>query len=366
MKAFHPKFQRVSMGALVVFLLAAWLNPRQFFHSALFAFIIGMSTTLGALAQLMVHHLTGGRWGFMIQRVLEASLFPLPVLAVLFVVVFAGTPGLWHGSGYFHPGWVIVRAAICFAIWFWLAWRLRSDSIEQEKTTDLKATRRLRNTSGPGLVIYFLTVSLAMFDWLMQLEPGWRSTMFPVIMIATQTLLGLSFAIIAAVVLLPHSKAREKLAIVSGWHDLGKLLFAFVIFWAYVAFAQFLIIWCGNLPMESVWYLRRNVGGWEWLARAIAVACFVAPAAVLLFQPPKKNPRTLAKVAAGIALAQCIYLFWVITPAFFPVFHVSWMDLVLPLAFGAIWCAAFWSGWRAAEPIPMHDPRLVEMGVSAP
>ena len=355
-----------AAAALVLCLAGALLDRDQFFHSALFAFIIWLSVTLGALAQLMVHHLTGGRWGFMVQRILEASLYPFAFLAVLFIVAFGGTPMLWHGTGYFHPAWVIGRAAICFAIWFWLAWRLRSGSLEQDRQTDSAPTRKLRATSGPGLVLYFLTVSFAMFDWLMQLEPGWRSTMFPVIMIATQTLLGLSFAIIAAVVLLPFGEERvQNLAITSGWHDLGKLLFAFVIFWTYVAFAQFLIIWCGNLPLESAWYLRRNHGGWEWLARVIAAICFIGPEAVLLFQPPKKNRVSLAKISAAIWIAQVVYLFWVITPAFFPALHVSWMDILIPLAVGAIWCACFWHGWSAADPIPRRDPRLEELGVTA-
>ncbi|MCX6967150.1 MAG: hypothetical protein NTZ46_05110 [Verrucomicrobia bacterium] len=363
----NRKMGWAASGALIVCLLAAWLAPGQFHSSLCFAFLVWFSVTLGALAQLMVHHLTGGRWGFLVQRILEAALFPFPVLAVLFIVVFAETPALRHGTGYFHPAWVLGRAVLCFAIWFWLAWTLRSNSIAQDQTSDLEPTRKLRAVSGPGLVLYFLSVSFAMFDWVMQLEPNWRSTMFPVIMIATQTLLGLSFATAAAALLLPmRDKRIGELATTSGWHDLGKLLFAFVIFWTYVAFAQFLIIWCGNLPLESAWYLRRGQGGWEWLARFIAAICFVGPAAVLLFQPPKKKSRTLAKIAVWIWLAQAVYLFWVIAPSFFPAFHVSWMDFALPLAAGTIWGAFFWYGWSAADPIPRRDPRLKELGVTAP
>lgn len=366
MKDLNTVLRWATAVAVVVCLAAAWLDRGQFLHSAFFAFVIWLSVTLGALAQLMVHHLTGGRWGFMVQRILEAALYPFPALALLFIVVFAGTPVLWHGTGYFDSAWVIGRAAICFAIWFGLAWMLRRRSLEQDRRTDGEPTRKLRAMSGPGLVLYFLTVSIAMFDWLMQLEPGWRSTMFPVIMIATQTLLGLSFATTVAVILLPFPEKRvEELATTPGWHDLGKLLFAFVIFWTYVAFSQFLIIWCGNLPLESIWYLHRSRDGWEWLARVIAAVCFVAPAAVLLFQPPKKSPRTLAKVSAWIGIAQVIYLFWVITPAFFPAFHISWMDLVIPLAIGEIWGSCFWYGWSAADPIPKNDPRLKELGVIA-
>ena len=364
MKRRHTILPWTLAGALILFILAALLDHVQFIHSALFAFVIWLSVSLGALAQLMVHHLTGGRWSFILQRILEAMLFPFPLLLMLFLLVFAGTPLLRQGTGYFHPAWVMGRAALCFAIWFWLSWKLRSESIEQDRKTDVMPTNNLRITSGPGLVLYFLTVSLAMFDWLMQLEPGWRSTMFPVIMIATQTLLGLSFATVMAVSILPLREKRiDALATIRGWHDVGKLLFAFVIFWAYVAFSQFLIIWCGNLPLESIWYLHRNRGGWEWLARVIAVVCFIAPAAVLLFQPPKKNRHALAGISAGVWIAQAVYLFWVVTPAFFPAFHLSWMDFAIPLATGGIWGACFWYGWQSADPIPRNDPRLKELGV---
>ena len=358
--------RRISTGALAVCVLAAWLDREQFLHSAFFAFVVWLSVTLGALAQLMVHHLTGGRWGFMVQRIFEAALAPLPALSLLFALVFAGTPTLWHGTGYFRPAWVIARAALCFAAWFWLAWVLRSRSLEQDRRTDVGPTRTLRALSGPGLVVYFLTVSFALLDWLMELEPGWRSTMFPVIMIATQTLLALSGATVAAVFLLPfQEQSVEQLATTQGWHDLGKLLFAFVIFWTYVAFAQFLIIWCGNLPMETVWYLHRNANGWQWLARGIAVVCFIGPVAVLLFQAPKKNRHALALVAGVIWISQLVYLFWVVTPAFFAAFHVSWMDFLIPLAFGAVWASYFWQAWSMAAAIPLRDPRLLELGVSA-
>lgn len=330
-----------------------------------FAFIVWLSVSLGALSQLMLHHLTGGRWGFIVRRLLEAALVPLPVLAVLWIIVLWGRPELWRGEGYFAPGWLIARGIVCFAIWIALAGMLVLWSQQQDGRADFQLARKLRVISGPGLVLYFLTIGFAMLDWLMELEPGWRSTMFPVIMISTQTLMALSGATLAAVFLLPKREREiRELATTQGWHDLGKLLFAFVIFWAYVAFAQLLIIWCGNLPSESVWYLRRNSGGWEWMARVIAVVCFFAPAAVLLAQPPKRHRPTLALVSLEIGLAQVVYLYWVVAPAFSPVFHLSWMDPVILLAVGLIWGALFWIGWSTATPIPRNDPRLAELETS--
>ncbi len=356
-----------AAGGALVCALAEWVNPAQFFHSCLYGFILWLCVSLGALAQLMTHHLTGGRWGFVVRRILEAALTPLPALAVIFFILFLGSPMWRQGHGYFQPAWVACRAVGCFAIWIALARTLRKRSLEQDRadmTSDFQPMREMRTISGPGLVLYFVTLSLVMADWVMELEPGWRSTMFPGIVIATQTLMALSGATVAAVYLLPREQREGELATVQAWHDLGKLLFAFVIFWAYVAFSQLLIIWSGNIPVESVWYLHRDKNGWQWLARAIGVVCFFAPAGVLLFQAPKKNRNTLAKVAAGIFISQAIWLFWVIVPAFSPAFHVSVMDILVPLALGAVWGSFFWRGWVAASPIPRNDPRLEGLGVT--
>lgn len=353
----------IALLIAVACILAAITDRAQFFHSALFAFTLWLSISLGALAQLMLHHLTAGRWGFIVQRILEAALVPLPMLALLFALILWGLPELRQGSGYFAPGWVIARAALCFAVWIGLSWRLRSLSIQQDAEESPAPILRIRALCGPGLVLYFLTLGLAMFDWIMQLQPEWRSTMFPVIMAATQTLLALSLATAAAAFLLPRGEQADELAVPSGWQDLGKLLFAFVIFWAYVAFSQFLIIWSGNLPHEAVWYLVRNRGGWEWFARILGAICFAAPAAVLLFQPPKKNKRVLAVISLWIAAAQTAYLFWVIAPAFYPAFHLSWMDLLIPAGVGGIWGILFLWGWRSASPIPKNDPRLGQLEV---
>ena len=353
-------------GGFLLMLLAALFDHVQFARSSLFAFILWLSVSLGALSQLMLHHLTGGRWGFVIRRILEAALVPLPMLALLFAIVMLGLPELRRGTGYFLPRWMALRAVGIFAIWFWMAWMLRSRSLEQDRRCDFQAARTLRNISGPGLVLYFVTVSFAMTDWLMELEPGWRSTIFPTVCMATQTLFALAGGTALAARLLPaRSEHAAALANTQAWHDLGKLLFAFIIFWTYVSFAQLLIVWSGNLPSESIWYGHRSQHGWQWIARAIAIVCFFGPAAVLLSQAPKKKPETLAPIAAAIWISQTIYLFWVVAPAFSRSFRIHWMDIIVPAAVGCLWVPLFWIGWRSAAPLPLNDPRLVELGISA-
>lgn len=352
----------IAVVALVV-VFCGMFDREEFFRSWFYGFLLWYSVSLGALAALMTHHLSGGRWGFVIRRILEAALTPLPVLAVVFLVFFLGTTSLREGTGYFHPVAVTIRAVICFTAWIGLAVMLRRRSLLQDEVADLTPTREMRAISGPGLVVYFLTVSFAMTDWVMALEPGWRSTIFPGIMIATQVLMALSAATAGAVWLLDDKSGTYRSTNDQTWLDLGKLLFAFVIFWAYVAFAQFLVIWSGNLPEESVWYLARSRGGWEWLARGMAVVAFLAPAAVLLFQAPKRNRTLLAWVAVGIWVAQAIYLFWVAMPAFHPRFHLSWMNLVIPAAIGFFWSLFFWIGWSRARRIARNDPRIQRLEV---
>ncbi len=357
-------FAGLAVAGGVVCVVAAWLDRAAFPASYFYGFILWFCVSLGALALLMTHHLSGGRWGFVVRRVLEAALAPLPALAVLFFAFFFLDPALRRGEGYFAPGWVALRSAFNFALWIALAWLLRSRSLRQDGSTEPRWTRELRTISGPGLVLYFLTMSFAGVDWLMALEPGWRSTMFPGILMATQALLGLSGAV-AVFFWLPRARTEplQAVATTQAWHDLGKLLFAFVIFWAYVAFSQLLVIWSGNLPHELVWYRDRSTAGWGALAKAIGAVCFFAPAAVLLFQGPKRAPRVLAGVAAGIWVSQAIYLYWVTLPAFRPALAWSGMDVIAPLAVGAIWAAFFGQAWCAAPPLPQNDPRLAQLDI---
>jgi len=308
-----------------------------------FGLLLWLFVSLGALAQLMTHHLTQGRWGYAIQRPLEAALVPLPWLGMALLLFALFTPVFKGGTGWFEFRWIILRIIICFACWMGLGWRLRHGSVVQDESTSWEPTVSLRRWSGFGLVLLFLTVSLAMTDWVMNLQPGWRSTIFPLILMASQTVLAVS----AAIVFL----AREKVLVSEQtWLDLGTLLFAFVIFWAYVTFSQFLIVWSGNLPAETVWYIRRGEGGWKWMGWAIGALCFFLPAFVLLFRRIKRSREALARVALGIWFTQVLFLYWVIAPLFDAAFRFSVWDLVLPVLIGLVWGVVTWRAWRARPP----------------
>lgn len=348
----------VGIGCAVGAFAAFW-DPTQFSHSFYYAYFIWLFVSLGALAQLMTHHLTEGRWGYATQRLLEAALAPLPMLAGLLIAFALLTPILQEGAGYFELKWILLRMIFCFGIWIAMANRLCRLSVKQDKQDSVVPTIKIRTLSGPGLVVLFLTISLAMTDWLMQLQPGWRSTVFPLVMMASQTLLALAGVTYLAARGMPRMEHAAVLQSPRTWIDLGTLLFAFVILWAYLVFSQFLIIWAGNLPGETSWFLRRGVGGWKWLGWGIGAFCFFLPAFVLLFRRLKRSRQALARVAIGIWISQAVFLFWVVAPSLHPDFQISWMDLLLPIALGMVWSGIAWNAWSAVAAFPRNVPYAV-------
>ncbi len=278
----HTKFGRLkSAGALVGFVsmaavaAGAWANPRQFFVSYLVGYVFWIGLSLGCLGVAMMHHLTGGRWGFVTRRLLEAGFMTLPLMMLLFVPLLFGLRRLypWTRPGAAAAGEILrnkarylnvpgfcARTVIFMAVWLVLAFCLRRWSLQQDRTTSPGPTIRLRTLSGPGMVIYPITATFAFVDWLMSTEPDWYSTIFPVIILIGQILS--AFAL--ATVLLYWVHRDEPFGGVvnrTHFHDLGNLLLAFVVFWTYVTYSQLLIIYSGNLPREINWYLHRIAGG---------------------------------------------------------------------------------------------------------
>ena len=283
------RFQRlaflIGIVLLVAAAIAALLIPipglrKQFFHSYLLAYVFWIGIALGSLAIVMVQHVAGGAWGVVIRRILESSTRTLPLMAILFLPILLGMHDLYHWShreavgeneilrlqsGYFNVGFFIVRAVIYFAIWGTLIYFLNKWSAEQDQTADIRLANRMQTLSGPGIVLFALTVTFAAVDWVMSLDPEWYSTIFGILFMGGWGLSALSFTIAVAVLLANREPLRGVLA-PRHFHDLGKLLLAFVMLWAYFNLSQFLIIWWGNLPEEVPWYLRRMTGDGKSLA----------------------------------------------------------------------------------------------------
>jgi hypothetical protein len=365
----------VGAVALGVCVLGALASPEQFFRSYLVGYLLWFGVALGCLPLVMLHHQTGGAWGLAIRRLLEASTRTLPLMAVLFLPVAVGVgrlylwaqPGaaetdavLAHKAIYLNVPFFLGRAVLYFVVWFILAYFLNHWSREQDRTADGGLARRMQLLSGPGIALYGLTVTFASIDWVMSLDPHWFSTIYGMLFMTGQGVTALAFTI-GALAWLSDRRPLSAVASADIFHDLGKLLLAFVMVWAYLSFSQFLIIWSGNLVEEIPFYLRRLSGGWAVLGTALVLFHFALPFALLLSRDLKRSSRTLAAVAAGVFVMRFVDLFWMITPNFAEhTFHVHWMDVAAPLGIGGLWIAAF-LGQLAGRPLlPMNDPYLEE------
>lgn len=369
------RLQRLALifGVVFTLLLAAglFINRDQFFRAYLFAFSFWAGISVGSLALLMLQHMTGGGWGLVIRRVLEASTRTLPLILIMFVPIVLGAhrlykwtdaheiaehPILQEKSKYLNLTFFSIRALIYFAIWMALAYFLNRWSLLQDRTAERQYAKKMRVLSGPGMVLFVFTVTFASIDWFMSLDWEWSSTIYGFIFVAAWGLSALAFTI-AVMAALSKQEPMNNVVAQLHFHDLGKLLLAFVMLWSYFAFSQFLIIWSGNLPEEIRWYLPRTHGMWGAIALIVIVLHFAFPFLFLLSRSLKRNAGKLVIVAVLILVMRLFDLFWMIMPNFTgSYFQFNWMDIVAPLALGGLWLSAFaWALSRRAL-IPINDP----------
>ncbi len=372
MTRFRQRSLVVGVVGLVILGVGAVVDRAQFFHSYLLGFTFWAGIALGSLPLLMLQHLTGGGWGFVIRRVLEAATRTIPLILLLFIPIVLGAHWLYpwtdpakiaespvlKGKGaYLNLSFFSLRAAVYFAVWLALAFFLNKWSLEQDRTAERRFTKWLRLLAGPGMVLFVFTVTFASIDWYMSLEPEWASTIYGFIFVASWSLSALAF-VIAVMAMLSKYDPMKRIVAPLHFHDLGKLLLALVMLWAYFAFSQFLIIWSGNLPEEIAWYLVRTHGAWGVTALAVIVLHFAFPFLFLLSRTLKRDPHKLVVVAVLILIMRFIDLLWMIAPAFTRErFHISWMDIVAPIAFGGLWLAMFSSELSKRSLIPINDPQ---------
>ena len=259
---------------------------------------------------------------------------------------------------YLNVPFFIVRAAIYFAAWLTLAYFLARWSREQDRTGDPRLAVNMRKLSGGGLVLLAFTVTFAVFDWVMSLEPHWFSTIFGMLFLGGQGLGAMALVIVIAYLLSSRKEFARVLAPTT-LNDLGNLLLAFVMIWAYLSFSQLLIIWAGNLPEEIPWYLHRMAGGWNVIALALAVFYFFVPFLVLLGRRNKRQHRRLATIALGILVARVLDLFFLIMPEFYrDRLSVHWLDVAALAGVGGLWMTMFLWRLRSLPLLAPNDPEL--------
>jgi len=349
-------------------------DPEQFYWSWLVAFMYFLSIGLGALFFVLVNYATKAGWGIVVRRLVENVMSTLPLFVLLAIpLLFLGVHDLFHWSHadevakdhllagkepFLNVGFFQVRGLVYLGVWAALSWFFGSRSRRQDRTGDAGLTHALVKISGPAIALFALTLTFASFDWIMSLNPHWYSTIFGVYYFA-----GSLVAIFAFTALLAKGLTRaghlEGVITEEHYHDLGKLLFAFIVFWAYIGFSQFFLIWYGNIPEETVWYIARNREGWQNVTLLLAVGHFALP---FLFLMPRtiKRSRLLAVGCVWMLFIHLVDIYWLIMPSHHAHFALSLMDLTTLLAVGGFWLATM--GWimNRQSLVPIHDPRLVE------
>jgi len=371
--------QRALVAGIVGFVLIAIgyvRTPDQFYHSYLIAFMFVLGLSVGSLGLLMLQHLTGGHWGIVIRRPLEAATLSLPFVAVLFLPIALGMKYLYKewleapktGEGalshlqqsYLTTNAFLVRAVIYFGIWLLLVFIFDRWSRRQDVDREDRALRRqIKMMAGPGIILYVFVMSFAAIDWVMSLSPHWASTIYGFLFVVGQLISAMSL-MIAIVVLLSRSEPLAGVIQDRHLHDLGKLLLAFVMLWAYFGFSQLLIIWSGNLPEEISFYRTRLYGGWGVVAVIVLVFHFFVPFFLLLSRDLKRNAKLLPKVAIWLIFMRLIDLFWLTRPEFTSNAMPNWLDLAAPLALGGLWLYFFAFNLKRQPLLPLGDPKLEE------
>jgi hypothetical protein len=363
----------LGVAGVLLVITGLLLDRQQALRSYLFAYLYWMGMGLGSMGILLLHHTVGGKWGMLIRRMCEAGCRTLPYMAILLIPVLLSVPTLYpwarpdavHNANiqakaaYLNVPFFLARAVFYFVVWTFYAWRLSKWSAEQDQTGDENLISKMRAVSAPGLVVFTFVTTFAFVDWIMSLEPNWFSTIYGAMFLIGQILETFAF-VIALVIVLSDRPPLKEYVTSQHLHDLGNMMFAFMVLWAYLSFSQFLITWAGNLPDEIPWYLRRLRGGWGWVALSLVIFHFATPFVLLLMRRVKRNARRLIKVCALMIAIRLVDVYWVVKPAFYnQQLSIYWLDFIAPVAVGGLWLALFFWQLKSAPLVPLRDPRLI-------
>jgi hypothetical protein len=362
------------LGAVACAILGA-ANPKQFFFSWLVAFVFFLSLALGGLFFVLIQYAAQGGWGIVLRRIGETTFVMIPLMAALSLPLLFGLSHLYpwadaaaaeHDSllhwkaPYLNVPFFLIRVVLFFGVWSFIALLYYRGSSSQDATGDPAVSARLRLFAGPAIIVLALTQTFAAIDWIMSLTPHWYSTMFGVYFFAG-SFVGFIALLSVAAVAMRGAGLLDTVISVEHLHDVGKLLFAFTVFWSYIGFSQFFLVWYANLPEETVWYMARLEGSWLTVSIALMVGHFVAPFFYLMGRTVKRNGTTLAVGGAWLLAMHFVDLYWQVMPTLHPEgFSPSVLDVAALMAVGGSFVAA--ASWlmRRQALVPLRDPRLAE------
>ena len=370
--------QRLGMGAALIGVVLTIVGfvvygQERFFQAYLVAYTYVFGVVLGSMALLMVQHLSGGAWGIVIRRPLEAAVRTMPIMTLLYLPIALGVHDIYHWSHedvvrgdamlewkapYLNTTFFFVRQVIFFAIWNAIGWFLTSWSAEQDRAANTGLVRKFSILSGAGLVIYSLTVTFAMVDWTMSVNPHWFSTMWGPLYMVGQGLSAFALSVVV-VIMLAQTAPLNRIVTSHHLHDLGKFLFAFLMLHAYLSFSQFLIIWSANLAEEIPHYLIRWDDGFQYVSIFMIVGHFIVPYALLLSRDIKRSFTRLRLIAMWILFARLVDYFWHVAPEFHPDgLSIGILDFATPIAVGGVFLALYAANLKKHALLPVHDPGL--------
>ena len=364
----------IGVLALGVSFALGWSDRAQLMHSYLVAFLFALSIALGGLFFVLVQYATRAGWSVVVRRIAEHAMATLPLFVVLFIpIAVFGMETLFHHwvhpgddpillgkAAYLNPFGFYVRAAIFFATWIGLGTWFYRRSTRQDEEGTAAMTRRMQSVSAPALILFAVTVTLASVDWIMSLDPHWFSTIFGVYFFAGSVVAILS---VIALVTIALRRGGSLVGVVTGEHDhdLGKLLFGFVVFWAYIAFSQFMLIWYGNIPEETLFFIHRWHHGWEVLSVALAAGHFGIPFLFLLPQDFTRGHATMVVAATWLLVMHYLDLYWLVMPNLHHEhFHGDVLDVTCLIGVVGLFVAVFARRLTAHKLVPVGDPRLAE------
>jgi hypothetical protein len=415
----------VGLAGLALCILGAIFDVQQVLRSYLMAYLFWLGVPIASTLLLLINHLASGTWGLIVRRPLEAGASTFLLMIPLFLPIAIGINQLYpwagaqhgeahadHGAGdpehaddaehaegaadshgpeysftaeavvehsdgghasgfnhkelWFNRAFFFGRAIGYFAIWSLFAFFMVRWSTEQDQARDpLPATRRMGRVAAPGIILVFLTATFAMFDWAMSLDPAWYSTLYGAMLILGMGLMTFALTNIVTT-LLADQGALEDLPQPKRLRDLGNLMLAFVMLWAYTSYSQFLIIWSGDLSEEIPWYLVRSANGWQYVVGFLAVFHFFLPFTVLLFRANKESTVRLRAISAVILGAHVVDLFWLLAPSLGydrPIPHL--LDLAALAGVGGLFLAAYIFVLKSRPLVVRNDPNLVELRAHA-
>ena len=363
-----------ALIALALSVVGTSIAPAQFSFSWLFAFAFYFTLCAGCFFWTIVHHATDAEWSVVVRRQLENIAVLLAVLAVFFLPILllrhhlyewmdippGKDPALDTKRAYLNLGFFIVRAIIFLGLFITASQVLRRFSIHQDKDGNPKFTIWMRKVAFASLPIFALCLTFGAFDWLMSLNYRWFSTMFGVYIFAGAA--GSSMSLLVLVITaLRNAGYLKDVVTVEHYHIMGKWMFAFCVFWAYIGFGQYMLIWYANMPEETQYFLTRNTESWWWLSMLLVIGRFFGPFAILLLRSIKKNPHQLCYVAGWILFMQMLDMYLIVLPALHGTgVHLSFWDFVPLIGIGATLAFVYLRIVAKSSLFPMRDPRLVE------